>query len=84
MEAKVETTAIELKAEMDSYVLTHTISLQDTLNSLRQEMKTELFLDPIIEQERIKHELTDELELYDEETLKEIKTYLYNDLNLEL
>lgn len=46
---------------MDSYILTHIITLQDTLDNLRGEICTEFFLDLNIEKDHLKQELMEEV-----------------------
>ena len=58
---------------MDSHILTHTISLQDTLNSLRQEILTELFLELNLEKDCLKHKLIKELDSHKESILIELR-----------
>ena len=64
-DAKVKLRKENLKTDMESsYVLTHTLTLQDTLDEIKQELCTDLYLDLQLEKDRIKIVLTLDLDAH--------------------
>ena len=64
-DAKVKLRKENLKTDMESsYVLTHTLTLQDTLDEIKQELCTDLYLDLQLEKDRIKTVLTLDLDAH--------------------
>ena len=61
MQAQVARIKSKLQSDMDAYVLDHTITLQTTMTDLKQEIRTELFVDLQTEKTRLKNELLREL-----------------------
>jgi len=62
VDSKVRAAEDKLKTDMDSYVLTHTVTLQETFTTLRQDIRTKLFLELTLEKDCLKNELIAELQ----------------------